>query len=113
VIKSTLFLLFLSRFCSGQPAPPLLRFSIFLDPSNMVYLRWDHDKQELMMFELQVLTTGWVAFGFSPHGELPGSDIVIGGVFPNDLCQRSCSKYIDLKHILGTCCFAVVYKGNH
>ncbi|KAM9388087.1 LOW QUALITY PROTEIN: putative DBH-like monooxygenase protein 2 [Phaethornis superciliosus] len=35
-----------------------------------------------MMFELQV-TTGWVAFGFSPHGELPGSDIVIGGVFPN------------------------------
>ncbi|CAM9956596.1 unnamed protein product [Bubo scandiacus] len=66
-----------------MPAPPLLRFSIFLDPSNMVYLRWDHDKQELMMFELQVLTTGWVAFGFSPHGELPGSDIVIGGVFPN------------------------------
>uniref|UniRef100_A0A8D0FA75 DOMON domain-containing protein n=1 Tax=Strix occidentalis caurina TaxID=311401 RepID=A0A8D0FA75_STROC len=82
-IKSTLFLLFLPCFCSGQPAPPLLRFSIFLDPSNMVYLRWDHDKQELMMFELQVLTTGWVAFGFSPHGELPGSDIVIGGVFPN------------------------------
>uniref|UniRef100_A0A663LXW0 DOMON domain-containing protein n=1 Tax=Athene cunicularia TaxID=194338 RepID=A0A663LXW0_ATHCN len=82
-IKSTLFLLFLPCFCSGQPAPPPLRFSVFLDPSNMVYLRWDHDGQELMMFELQVLTTGWVAFGFSPHGELPGSDIVIGGVFPN------------------------------
>ncbi|KAM6211121.1 putative DBH-like monooxygenase protein 2 [Sarcoramphus papa] len=65
------------------PACPLLRFSIFLDPSNMVYLRWDHDEQELMTFELQVHTTGWVAFGFSPHGELPGSDIVIGGVFPN------------------------------
>ncbi|KAM6144563.1 putative DBH-like monooxygenase protein 2 [Phoenicopterus ruber ruber] len=66
-----------------QPAPPPLHFSIFLDPSNMVYLRWDHDEQELMTFELQVHTTGWVAFGFSPHGELPGSDIVIGGVFPN------------------------------
>ncbi|NXU26630.1 MOXD2 protein, partial [Thalassarche chlororhynchos] len=82
-IKVMLFLLFLPCFCSGQPAPPPLRFSIFLDPSNMVYLRWDHDKQELMTFELQVHTTGWVAFGFSPHGELPGSDIVIGGVFPN------------------------------
>ncbi|KAF1661062.1 DBH-like monooxygenase protein 2, partial [Aptenodytes patagonicus] len=82
-IKGMLFLLFIPYFCSGQPAPPLLHFSNFLDPSNMVYLRWDHDKQELMMFELQVYTTGWVAFGFSPHGELPGSDIVIGGVFPN------------------------------
>ncbi|XP_049677799.1 putative DBH-like monooxygenase protein 2 [Accipiter gentilis] len=82
-IKGMLFFLFLPCFCSCQPAPPLLRFSIFLDPSNMVYLRWDHDEQELMTFELQVRTTGWVAFGFSPHGELPGSDIVIGGVFPN------------------------------
>ncbi|XP_009574381.1 PREDICTED: putative DBH-like monooxygenase protein 2 [Fulmarus glacialis] len=82
-IKGMLFLLFLPCFCSGQPAPPPLRFSIFLDPSKMVYLRWDHDEQELMTFELQVHTTGWVAFGFSSHGELPGSDIVIGGVFPN------------------------------
>uniref|UniRef100_A0A663EFU7 DOMON domain-containing protein n=1 Tax=Aquila chrysaetos chrysaetos TaxID=223781 RepID=A0A663EFU7_AQUCH len=82
-IKGMLFFLSLPCFCSCQPAPPLLRFSIFLDPSNMVYLRWDHDEQELMTFELQVHTTGWVAFGFSPHGELPGSDIVIGGVSPN------------------------------
>ncbi|PKU31563.1 dbh-like monooxygenase protein 2 [Limosa lapponica baueri] len=65
------------------PAPPPLRFSVFLDPSNMAYLRWDHDEQEMMSFELQVRKTGWVAFRFSPHGELPGSDIVIGGVFSN------------------------------
>ncbi|XP_009072224.1 PREDICTED: putative DBH-like monooxygenase protein 2, partial [Acanthisitta chloris] len=82
-IKRMFFLLFFPCFCSGQLAPPPLRFSTFLDPSNMVYLHWDHDDQELMTFELQVHTTGWVAFGFSPHGELPGSDIVIGGVFPN------------------------------
>ncbi|KAM9293366.1 LOW QUALITY PROTEIN: DBH-like monooxygenase protein 2 [Morus bassanus] len=49
----------------------------------MVYLHWDHDEDELMTFELQVHTTGWVAFGFSPQAELPGSDILIGGVFPN------------------------------
>ncbi|XP_025932744.1 putative DBH-like monooxygenase protein 2 [Apteryx rowi] len=78
-----LLLLFIPCLCSGQPAPPLLRFSSFLGPSNMVYLRWDLDEQEMMTFELQVHTTGWVAFGFSPHGELPGSDIVIGGIFPN------------------------------
>ncbi|NXS70997.1 MOXD2 protein, partial [Pandion haliaetus] len=81
-IKGMVFL-FLPCFCSCQPAPPLLHFSIFLNPSNTVYLCRDHDEQELMTFELQVHTTGWVAFGFSPHGLLPGSDIVTGGVFPN------------------------------
>ncbi|NXW88416.1 MOXD2 protein, partial [Alopecoenas beccarii] len=81
-IKGMLFLLFLPCFRFCQPAPPLLCFSIFLEPINMVYFRWDHDEQK-MKFELQVHMTGWVAFGFSPHGELPGSDVVIGGVIPN------------------------------
>ncbi|NWI20807.1 MOXD2 protein, partial [Crypturellus soui] len=82
-IKGMLLFLFIPSLCSGQATPLLLRFSSFLDPSNIVYLRWDHDEQEMITFELQVRTPGWVAFGFSPHGELPGSDIVIGGVFPN------------------------------
>ncbi|NXY44513.1 MOXD2 protein, partial [Ceuthmochares aereus] len=82
-IKGMPFLLLLPCFCSGQLAPPLLRFSTFLDPSSVVYLCWDHNEQELMTFELQVHTTGWVAFGFSLHGEWTRSDIVIGGVFPN------------------------------
>ncbi|NWS14440.1 MOXD2 protein, partial [Pachyramphus minor] len=79
-IQGMLFLLFLPCLCPGQPAAPLLRFSTFLDPSHLC---WDHDEQELMTFELQIHTTGWVAFEFSPRGELPGSDIVIGDVFPN------------------------------
>ncbi|KYO37527.1 DBH-like monooxygenase protein 1 precursor isoform A [Alligator mississippiensis] len=37
----------------------------------------------MIIFEVQVRTTGWVAFGITPHGQLPGSDLVIGGVFPN------------------------------
>ncbi|OPJ80540.1 hypothetical protein AV530_010837 [Patagioenas fasciata monilis] len=69
-----LFLLFLPYFCFAQPAPPLLRFSNHVLPPL----------EEVITFELQVHTTGWVAFGFGPHGELPGFDIVIGGVFPND-----------------------------
>ncbi|NXG76129.1 MOXD2 protein, partial [Baryphthengus martii] len=82
-IKGMVVFFFLPWFCSGEPAPPLLCFHTFLDPSNMVYLRWHHDEQELMTFELQLHTTGWVSLGFSSHGELPGSDMVIGGVFPN------------------------------
>ncbi|NXA96280.1 MOXD2 protein, partial [Melanocharis versteri] len=77
-IKRMLFLWFLPCFCSGQLPPPLLCFPSFLDPSSVFYLHWGHEEQEL-----HIPTPGWVASGFSPHGELPGSDIVIGGAFPN------------------------------
>ncbi|NWV52130.1 MOXD2 protein, partial [Daphoenositta chrysoptera] len=73
-IKRILFLLFLPFFSSGQPPPPLLRFPTILDPSSMFFLHWDHEEQELMRFELHIHTTGWVVPGFSPHGELLGSD---------------------------------------
>ncbi|NXS25878.1 MOXD2 protein, partial [Pomatostomus ruficeps] len=83
-IKRMPFLLFLPYFCSDQLAPSLLCFSTFLDSFSMFYLHGNHDKQELMRCELHIHAAGWVASGFSPHGELPGSDIVTGGVFPND-----------------------------
>ncbi|NXG08839.1 MOXD2 protein, partial [Sakesphorus luctuosus] len=82
-IHGMLFILSCPCRCSAQLAAPLLPFSNFLGPSHMVSLCWDHDEEELMTIELQVCTTGWVAIGFSPRGELPGSDTVIGGVFPN------------------------------
>ncbi|NWS94001.1 MOXD2 protein, partial [Mionectes macconnelli] len=90
-MQGMLFLLFLPCFCSRQPATPLLRFSTFLDPSNTVHLYRDYDEQEPMTFELQIHTTVWVAFGFNPRGELPGFDIVIGGVFPNSSMYFSIS----------------------
>ncbi|NWV75477.1 MOXD2 protein, partial [Dasyornis broadbenti] len=81
--KKMLFLLFLPCFCSGQPPPPLLCFSTFLDLSSIFYLHWDHMERELMRFELHIHTTGWVASAFSSCGDLPGSGTVTGGVFPN------------------------------
>ncbi|XP_029437160.1 putative DBH-like monooxygenase protein 2 [Rhinatrema bivittatum] len=64
-------------------ADPLsVQFSRVLDPpKGSVELRWgvDHDK-EVILFELQVKTIGWIGFGLSPSGELEGSDMVIGGV---------------------------------
>ncbi|NXM41084.1 MOXD2 protein, partial [Gymnorhina tibicen] len=82
-INRMLFFLFLPCFCSGQLAPPQLHFLTFLDPSSMFYLHWDPEEQELTRYELHIHTSGWVASGFSLHGELPGSDIVTGGAFPN------------------------------
>ncbi|NXG15975.1 MOXD2 protein, partial [Grallaria varia] len=82
-IHGMFFLLFLPCFCSPHPAAPLLHFSTFLDPSHLLSLCWDHDKEELVAFELQIRAAGRVAFGFSPCGELPESDIVMGVVFLN------------------------------
>ncbi|EMP24584.1 Putative DBH-like monooxygenase protein 2 [Chelonia mydas] len=107
--KSLLFILSIPCLCSSQPSPPLLHFSAFLDHSNMVFMPWGHDKEEMINFELQVRTVGWVAFGFSPHGELPGSDIVIGGIFPNSSIYfsshnniSSCMGYPDIQQIAHT-----------
>lgn len=60
------------------------------------HLQWDHDSKELMTFELQVQSTGWVAFGFSIHGELPGADVVIGGVLPDGNMYFSVSRQQNL-----------------
>lgn len=37
----------------------------------------------MITFDLQVQSTGWVAFGFTHRGEMAGADIVIGGVLPD------------------------------
>jgi len=35
---------------------------------------------EYIEFELHCNTTGWVGFGLSPNGDMPGADIAIGWV---------------------------------
>nr|A6NHM9.1 PUTATIVE PSEUDOGENE: RecName: Full=Putative DBH-like monooxygenase protein 2; AltName: Full=DBH-like monooxygenase protein 2 pseudogene; Flags: Precursor [Homo sapiens] len=61
-----------------------LRYSRFLDPSNVIFLRWDFDLEaEIISFELQVRTAGWVGFGVTNRYTNVGSDLVVGGVLPN------------------------------
>ena len=44
-------------------------------------LHWNVDMQnEEITFAVNVSTTGWVGFGISPNGQMPGSDVVIGWV---------------------------------
>ena len=44
-------------------------------------LHWDFDlKESTIRFAVNVSTTGWVGFGLSPNGQMPGSDVVIGWV---------------------------------
>ncbi|XP_036103396.1 putative DBH-like monooxygenase protein 2 [Molossus molossus] len=61
-----------------------LRYSRFLDPSNVVFLRWDFDLEtEMITFELQVRTAGWVGLGVKNRYTIVGSDLVVGGVLPD------------------------------
>lgn len=82
-----LFLLWvLAAFSQGKRLSPTspLRYSRFLDPSHAVFLRWDFDYEtEIITFELQVQTTGWVGLGITDRYTFVGSDLVVGGVLPN------------------------------
>uniref|UniRef100_A0A8D1T9X8 DOMON domain-containing protein n=1 Tax=Sus scrofa TaxID=9823 RepID=A0A8D1T9X8_PIG len=61
-----------------------LRYSRFLDPSNVIFLRWDFDLDaEIIAFELRVRTAGWVGLGITNRYTRAGSDLVVGGVSPD------------------------------
>ena len=40
-------------------------------------------ENETVSFAVEADQTGWVGFGFSPSGHMPGSDVVIGWVKDN------------------------------
>uniref|UniRef100_A0A8D2B3R5 DOMON domain-containing protein n=1 Tax=Sciurus vulgaris TaxID=55149 RepID=A0A8D2B3R5_SCIVU len=87
VLLFKLFLLLaLSDTCQGHRLSPTshLRYSRFLDPSNVIFLLWDFDfEAEIITFELQVRTAGWVGLGISNRYTVVGSDLVVGGVLPD------------------------------
>uniref|UniRef100_A0A8D2H8Y2 Putative DBH-like monooxygenase protein 2 n=1 Tax=Urocitellus parryii TaxID=9999 RepID=A0A8D2H8Y2_UROPR len=87
VLLFKLFLLLvLSDTCPGSHLSPTsrLRYSRFLDPSNVIFLLWDFDfEAEIITFELQVRTAGWVGLGISHRHTVVGSDLVVGGVLPD------------------------------
>ncbi|XP_076769591.1 DBH-like monooxygenase protein 2 isoform X3 [Arvicanthis niloticus] len=86
VLFRLFLLLVLAAFSQGKRLGPTspLRYSRFLDPSHAVFLRWDFDyESEIITFELQVQTTGWIGLGITDRYTFVGSDLVVGGVLPN------------------------------
>ncbi|XP_026957488.1 putative DBH-like monooxygenase protein 2 [Sagmatias obliquidens] len=54
------------------------------DPSNVTFLHWDFDLEaEVVTFELQVQTAGWVGLGITNSYTMVGSNLVVGGVSPD------------------------------
>ncbi|XP_012877099.1 PREDICTED: putative DBH-like monooxygenase protein 2 [Dipodomys ordii] len=77
------------------PTSPL-RYSRFLDSSNIIFLRWDFDLQtEIITFELQVQTSGWVGLGITNRYTNVGGDLVVGGVLPDGKVYFSDQHLVD------------------
>ena len=56
--------------------------AVLLDEGGQYYgLHWNFTRStESIYFAVNVSTTGWVGFGLSPNGQMPGSDVVMGWV---------------------------------
>lgn len=79
------FLYLFSAWTKGAwAADPTMPFMEYLDEKHMVCLMWGFDNLKgNITFKLEVNTTGWVGFGFSPNGGMKGADMVMGGVGPD------------------------------
>ena len=54
---------------------------LFDDQGQFYGLYWNYSiPAGTIHFAVNVSTTGWVGFGVSPNGQMPGSDVVIGWV---------------------------------
>ncbi|XP_070572311.1 DBH-like monooxygenase protein 1 homolog [Ptychodera flava] len=53
--------------------------NVIVDGHDNFHVFWKFDNTTIT-FEMHVRTTGWVGFGFSPDGGMPGSDMVMGWV---------------------------------
>ncbi|KAM9651465.1 putative DBH-like monooxygenase protein 2 [Trichechus inunguis] len=86
LLSRLLLLLALAAPSQGHHLGPKsrLRYSRFLDPANVMFLRWDFDLEaEVITFELQVQTAGWVGLGVTNRYTNVGGDLVVGGVLPD------------------------------
>lgn len=73
-------LLFTSVAESDQALSENYAFSATLSEGDYS-LYWTFDQAaKTIAFAVRVQTMGWVGFGLSPNGQMPGSDVVIGWV---------------------------------
>ena len=78
-VYAAILLLFVSYSSADHDLETEYSFSATLDNDYKLY--WSYDLAvETIRFAVRVRTEGWVGFGLSPNGQMPGSDVVIGWV---------------------------------
>ena len=70
--------------CQGHSQDELLQqytHHVQLDSEGKYNMFYSIDEgASLLLIAVRVQTTGWIGLGFSPNGQMPGSDVVIGWV---------------------------------
>ena len=80
---STIFLLSLVLVCNGYDWDTTVlsnkypfHIALSTDPPYQYDLYWKVDIEGgTIEFAVNVSTTGWIGFGLSPNGQMPGSDV--------------------------------------
>ena len=80
-----LFLLLLPLLATGAHVELSSKYPfqkvLFDDLGQFYRLYWNYSiAAGTIHFAVNVSTTGWIGFGVSPNGQMPGSDVVIGWV---------------------------------
>jgi len=84
-----------------QPWDDYFDHGTMLRPANDYRLYWTiHEETEMVEIGLQVETTGWVGFGISNDGMMPGADMIIGWI-PDDAIFTH-EAYLQRRHSIST-----------
>ena len=71
-------------------------------------LHWNFDiAAKTIRFAVNVSTVGWVGFGVSPTGQMPGSDVVIGWVADNGNTYFHVSLSQAGRHVMSACAIII------
>ena len=55
-------------------------YNTYIDENQLFKLYWTDLENDIIEFGIEVSSTGWIALGISPNGQMPNSDIALGWV---------------------------------
>ena len=115
MLFSLFSLAFVAPLCLGDHLTETYPFTKTLS-EGYYYLFWNFSSiDETIQFAVRVKTTGWVGFGISPNGQMPGSDVVIGWIdrqksyFHVSNCNLWKLSFIVKSKRLTSCCIYIIY----
>ena len=73
--------------------PTEINWTTELDFPEGFKVKWKGEDNEHLIMEMQGRTRGYVAVGFSPNGQMKGSDIIMGWVDRNSKGHIKVRKY--------------------
>ena len=97
----------LAPVCLGDHLTEKYPFTTTLS-EGYYYLFWNFSTtDETIQFAVRVKTTGWVGFGISPNGQMPGSDVIIGWIDGQKSYFHVSCNFLKLNLYYIVCCWCI------